>query len=165
MTRQQKFKEWVDNCSFREATLLVDLLVCGYILFMYIEAVLLASNEQLANISWVSALLGKVVIYSIVLMIASYIMLSLVSDKELEQPLDVREKQINLIGYKYSAWILQIGLAVGILQYQIEAYEIFASKINIPFLPLHIMVIAFMLAEIVNYLMQLIKGRTGEIYD
>ena len=165
MTRQQKFKEWVDNCSFREATLLVDLLVCGYILFMYLEAVLLASNEQLANISWVSALLGKVVIYSIVLMVASYIMLSLASDKELEQPLDVREKQINLIGYKYSAWILQIGLAVGILQYQIEAYEIFAGKINIPFLALHIMVVAFILAEIVNYLMQLIKGRTGEIYD
>lgn len=79
--------------------------------------------------------------------------------------MDVREKQINLIGYKYSAWILQVGLAVGIFQYQIEANQFFADKISMPFLPLHIMVVAFILAEIVFYGVQLIKGRTGAIYD
>jgi hypothetical protein len=98
-------------------------------------------------------------------MIISHILLEFASEKELEQPLDVREKQINLIGYKYSAWILQIGLVIGIFQYQIEASDFFAEKMVIPFLPLHIMVVAFILAEVVNYSAQLIKGRTGAIYD
>ena len=165
MTRQKKFKEWLDSCSFREVTLLVDLLICGYILFYYLRAVLLATTEQLSDITWLSELLGNVIIYSIVLMIASYILLALASEKELDQPMDVREKQINLIGYKYSAWILQIGLGIGIFQYQIEANQFFADKISMPFLPLHIMVVAFILAEIVFYGVQLIKGRTGAIYD
>ena len=165
MTKQQKFKEWVDSCSFREVTLLVDLLICGYILFYYLSAVLSASSEQLADISWISSLLGDVIIYSIVLMIASYILLAFASEKELDQPMDVREKQINLIGYKYSAWILQIGLGIGIFQYQIEAHDFFADNMTIPFFPLHIMVIAFILAEVVFYGVQLIKGRTGAIYD
>lgn len=165
MTKQQKFKEWVDSCSFREVTLLVDLLICGYILFYYLSAVLSASSKQLADISWISSLLGDVIIYSIVLMIASYILLAFASEKELDQPMDVREKQINLIGYKYSAWILQIGLGIGIFQYQIEAYDFFADKMTIPFFPLHIMVVAFILAEVVFYGVQLIKGRTGAIYD
>ena len=165
MTRQQKFKEWLDSCSFREVTLLVDLMISGYILYLYLTKIFSATSEQLADIGWVSGVLGEIVVYSIVLMIISHILLEFASEKELEQPLDVREKQINLIGYKYSAWILQIGLVIGIFQYQIEASDFFDEKMVIPFLPLHIMVVAFILAEIVNYSAQLIKGRTGAIYD
>ena len=71
MTRQQKFKEWLDSCSFREVTLLVDLLICGYILFYYLRAMLLASTEQLSDITWLSELLGNVIIYSICLLYTS----------------------------------------------------------------------------------------------
>ena len=165
MNRKQKFKALLDSFSFREATLLFDLLICGYILYLYARAMVHATTEQLSNISWVSALLGEVVIFSIVLTVFSYIILALASEKELEQPMDVREKQINLIGYKYSAWILQIGLVISILQYQIEATEFFADKMTFPFLSLHIMVVAFILAEVVFYSIQLIKGRMGSIYE
>jgi uncharacterized membrane protein YesL len=51
-----------------------------------------ATPEQLASIEWLSTLMLEIIIYSIVLAVVSYILLALISDGELSQPMDVREK-------------------------------------------------------------------------
>ncbi|MBV7317573.1 hypothetical protein [Shewanella sp. NIFS-20-20] len=166
MTMPTQLKQWIQSISFRELTLSVDLLITGFIGYFYLQHLLQASPEQLSSASWVSGLLLEVIIYSIVLMVCSQILLAFISDKELEQPLDVREKQINLIGYKYTTYILQVGIVLAIIQYQVEAQlGIILIGKNVPFLTLHIMVCAFIIAEIVNYTTQLFKGRTGNIYE
>ena len=165
MTRSDMIKEWLQSISFREITLSVDLLACVYIGYFYVSNVLGATAEQLASASWLSGLLLDVIIYSVILMVASYVLLAFASDNELNQPLDVREKQISLVGYKYTAYILQVGICVAIFQYQIEAQELMPAEVQVPYLPLHIMVGAFIIAEIVNYATQLYKGRTGNIYE
>ncbi|MBQ4852190.1 hypothetical protein [Pseudoalteromonas sp. MMG012] len=165
MTRSAALKEFLQSISFRELTLSIDLLVSTYIGYFYLKNVFSASSEQLASPVWLSELLLQVIIYSIVLMVISYIVLAFISDDELEQPLDVREKQISLVGYKYTTYILQTGICIAIFQYQAHAQGFGPSiEYNIPFLPLHIMVCAFLLAEITNYATQLYKGRTGAIY-
>ncbi|PCC14305.1 hypothetical protein [Pseudoalteromonas sp. JB197] len=166
MTRSEKLKELLQSISFRELTLSIDLLVSVYISFFYVDSLINATTEQLASVSWLSGLLLQVLTYSVVLMVLSYLLLAFISDNELKQPLDVREKQINLIGYKYKAVILQVGICIAIFQYQIEANGWGpAIEYNIPYLPMHVMVGAFLIAEITNYIAQLYKGRTGDIYE
>ncbi|MBB1292747.1 hypothetical protein H5200_19000 [Pseudoalteromonas sp. SG43-7] len=166
MTRSEQLKELLQSISFRELTLSIDLLVSVYISFFYVDSLINATTEQLASVSWLSGLLLQVLTYSVVLMVLSYLLLAFISDNELKQPLDVREKQINLIGYKYKAVILQVGICIAIFQYQIEANGWGpAIEYNIPYLPMHVMVGAFLIAEITNYIAQLYKGRTGDIYE
>ncbi|MEH6397044.1 hypothetical protein [Pseudoalteromonas sp.] len=166
MTRSEKLKELLQSISFRELTLSIDLLVSVYISFFYVDSLINATTEQLASVSWLSGLLLQVLTYSVVLMVLSYLLLAFISDNELKQPLDVREKQINLIGYKYKAVILQVGICIAIFQYQIEANGWGPTiEYNIPYLPMHVMVGAFLIAEITNYIAQLYKGRTGDIYE
>ncbi|CAH9050866.1 hypothetical protein PSECIP111951_00281 [Pseudoalteromonas holothuriae] len=166
MTRSQQFKELLQSISFRELTLSIDLLVSVYISFIYVQSLTNATAEQLASVSWLSALLLEVLTYSVVLMILSYLLLAFISDDELKQPLDVREKQINLIGYKYKAYILQTGICIAIFQYQIEANGWGpAIEYNIPYLPMHVLVASFLIGEITYYAAQLYKGRTGNIYE
>ena len=166
MTRSEQLKELLQSISFRELTLSIDLLVSVYISSFYVDSLINATTEQLASVSWLSGLLLQVLTYSVVLMVLSYLLLAFISDNELKQPLDVREKQINLIGYKYKAVILQVGICIAIFQYQIEANGWGpAIEYNIPYLPMHVMVGAFLIAEITNYIAQLYKGRTGNIYE
>lgn len=166
MTRLAAVKAFLQSISFRELTLSINLLASTYIGYFYLQRVFYATPEQLASATWLSELLLQVIIYSIAIMVISYIVLAVVSDNELAQPLDVREKQINLVGYKYTAYILQAGICIAIFQYQAEAQGFGPSiEYNIPFLPLHIMISAFLLAEIANYSAQLYKGRTGDIYE
>lgn len=164
MSNKQKWIQWLQETSFRELTLSVDFLVTGYIGYLYVNALVNASPEQLASIEWLSSLLLQIVIYSIVLMVISYIVLAFISDDELSRPMDVREKQINLVGYKYSAIILQVGVILALVQYNIAAQGVAFMQSNVPHLPLHILVGAFLLAELAHYGVQLYKGRTGDIY-
>lgn len=165
MNNGKKLQQWLQETSFRELTLLVDFFVTGYIFYFYIRQLISASPEQLASMEWLSTLLLQVIIYSIVLMIISYIVLALISDDELSQPMDVREKQINLIGYKYAAIILQIGVVFAMIQYNIDAQGFDLMPQYIPHLPLHILLVAFLMAELAYYGVQLYKGRTGAIYE
>lgn len=166
MTRLAQFKELLQSISFRELTLSIDLLVSVYISYFYANSLINASAQQLASASWLSNLLLQVLTYSVILMVLSYLLLAFISDNELNQPPDVREKQINLIGYKYKAIILQVGMCVAIFQYQIEANGWgLAIEYHIEYLPMHVMVSAFLLGEIANYVAQLYKGRTGDIYE
>ncbi|MDD8057779.1 MULTISPECIES: hypothetical protein [Shewanella] len=164
MDNKQKLIQWLQETSFRELTLSVDFLVTGYIGYLYVSALVNATPEQLASITWLSTLLLQIIIYSIVLMVISYIVLGLISDNELNQPMDVREKQINLVGYKYSAIILQVGVILALVQYNIAAQGFEFMQSSVPHLPLHILVGAFLLAELAHYGVQLYKGRTGDIY-
>ncbi|MCF6434396.1 MULTISPECIES: hypothetical protein [Pseudoalteromonas] len=166
MTRQTQIKDFLQSISFRELTLTIDLLVSTYIGYFYLSSLYNATQEQLASASWLSSLLLQVVTYSVVLMVLSYLLLTFISDNELNQPLDVREKQIDLVGYKYKAHILQAGICIAIFQYQAQVNDWGpAIEYSVPYLPLHVMVAAFLLAEICSYVMQLFKGRTGDIYE
>jgi hypothetical protein len=165
MNKKDKLLEWMRGISFRELTLVVDFFITGCILYFYVESLCYGTAEQLSSVTWLSSLLLKVIIYSIVLSIASYLLLTFISDDELSKPLDVREKQISLMGYKYSATILQIGVVLAIFQYNMAAQGIAALEDLIPHIPLHVMVVAFLLAELANYGAQIVKGRSGEIYE
>ncbi|WP_351188351.1 hypothetical protein [Shewanella sp. TB4-MNA-CIBAN-0142] len=165
MSNKQKVHQWLQETSFRELTLSIDFLVTGYIFYLYLSQLFNATPEQLASIEWLSSLLLEIIIYSIVLMVVSYILLALISDDELSQPMDVREKQISLVGYKYSAIILQVGVVFAIFQYNIAAPDFdFMQQRTVPYLPLHILIVAFLTAELAHYGVQLYKGRTGDIY-
>jgi hypothetical protein len=163
MSNKDKLFEFLRGISFREFTLAVDFFVSGCILFFYVKSLYYGTAEQLASVSWLSGLLLEVIIYSIVLAIVSYLMLTFISDDELSKPLDVREKQIRLVGYKYSAAILQIGVVIAIFQYNVAAQSQLVVEDLMPHLPLHVMVVAFLLAELANYGAQIVKGRRGEI--
>ncbi|GGP46769.1 hypothetical protein GCM10009347_12650 [Shewanella algicola] len=165
MDNKQKVIQWLQETSFREVTLSVDFIVTGYISYFYLSQLLNATPEQLASIEWLSTVLLEVIVYSIVLMVVSYIALAFISDDELSRPMDVREKQINLVGYKYSAIILQVGVILALVQYNIAAQGFEFMQSSVPHLPLHILVGAFLLAELAHYGVQLYKGRTGEIYE
>ncbi|MGI2115441.1 hypothetical protein ACRN9G_17840 [Shewanella frigidimarina] len=165
MSNKQKVHQWLQETSFRELTLSIDFLVTGYIFYLYLSQLFNATPEQLASIEWLSSLLLEIIIYSIVLMVVSYILLALISDDELSQPMDVREKQISLVGYKYSAIILQVGVVFAIFQYNIAVQDFdFMQQRTVPYLPLHILIVAFLTAELAHYGVQLYKGRTGDIY-
>jgi hypothetical protein len=165
MSNKDKLFEFLRGISFREFTLAVDFFISGCILFFYVKSLYYGTVEQLASVSWLSGLLLEVIIYSIVLAIVSYLMLTFISDDELSKPLDVREKQIRLVGYKYSAAILQIGVVIAIFQYNAAAQSQLVVEDLMPHLPLHVMVVAFLLAELANYGAQIVKGRRGEIYE
>lgn len=165
MDNKQKLIQWLQETSFREVTLSVDFIVTGYISYFYLSQLLNATPEQLASIEWLSTVLLEVIVYSIVLMVVSYMALAFISDDELSRPMDVREKQINLVGYKYSAIILQVGVILALVQYNIAAQGFEFMQSSVPHLPLHILVGAFLLAELAHYGVQLYKGRTGEIYE
>ncbi|RPA23086.1 hypothetical protein [Shewanella frigidimarina] len=165
MSNKQKIHQWLQETSFRELTLAIDFLVTGYIFYLYLSQLFNATPEQVASIEWLSSLLLEIIIYSIVLMVVSYILLALISDDELSQPMDVREKQISLVGYKYSAIILQVGVVFAIFQYNIAVQDFdFMQQRTVPYLPLHILIVAFLTAELAHYGVQLYKGRTGDIY-
>ncbi|MEZ9237072.1 hypothetical protein [Shewanella sp. 10N.286.52.A9] len=164
MVNKQNLYQWLQETSFREVTLSVDLLVTGYIFYIYLSRMYYASAEELASTVWLSGVLLEIIIYSVVLMVLSYIVLAFVSDDELNQPMDVREKQINLVGYKYSAIVLQTGVILAMVQYGIEKQAEIILFEPIPHLPLHILLVAFLTAELAHYGVQLYKGRTGDIY-
>ena len=115
MSNKQKLHQWLQETSFREVTLSVDFLVTAYIFYIYLSRMYYASAEEFASTVWLSGVLLEIIIYSVVLMVLSYIVLAFVSDDELNQPMDVREKQIDLVGYKYSAMILQVGVVLAIV--------------------------------------------------
>ncbi|MFS1438236.1 hypothetical protein [Shewanella sp. 10N.286.48.A6] len=165
MSNANKLLQWLQETSFREVTLSVDLLVTGYIFYFYGSSLFHASPEELASIQWVSGIFLEIIIYSVVLMVVSYIALALITDDELSQPMDVREKQINLIGYKYSAIILNVGVILAIVQYSVEANDLGLSQLGFAHAPLHILVVSFLCAELAFYGVQLYKGRTGDIYE
>lgn len=165
MNNATKLQQWLQETSFREITLSVDLLVTGYIFYFYVSSLMNASAEDLASIQWISGVLLEIIIYSVVLMVVSYIALALITDDELSEPMDVREKQINLIGYKYSAIILNVGVIFAMVQYSIEANGLGFSQEGFAHAPLHILMVFFLVAELAFYGVQLYKGRTGEIYE
>lgn len=161
---KQKLHQWLQETSFREVTLSVDLLVTGYIFYLYLSRMYYASAEEFTSTVWLSGVLLEIIIYSIGLMVLSYIALAFVSDDELNQPMDVREKQIDLVGYKYSSIILQVGVIGAIAQYSLDQLAVEMMFEPIPHLPLHILLVAFLTAELAHYAVQLYKGRTGDIY-
>ncbi|ABE54710.1 hypothetical protein Sden_1424 [Shewanella denitrificans OS217] len=165
MSNKDKLFEFLRGVSFREFTLAVDFFISGCILYFYVKSLYYGTAEQLESATWLSGLLLEVIIYSIVLSIVSYLSLTFISDDELSKPLDVREKQISLVGYKYSAIILQVGVVMAIFQYNMAAQSIEGVRDLMPHLPLHVMVVAFLLAELANYGAQIVKGRSGEIYE
>ncbi|GGP91144.1 hypothetical protein GCM10009410_26550 [Shewanella ulleungensis] len=164
MDNKRKLIQWLQETSFREVTLFVDFLVTAYISYFYVSQLVNASTEQLASIEWLSTVLFEVIVYSIALMVVSYIVLAFISDDELSRPMDVREKQINLVGYKYTAIILQVGVILALFQYNIAAQDFEFMQSSLPHLPLHILVGAFLIAELAHYGVQLYKGRSGDIY-
>ena len=160
-----RLREFVDSLSFRELMISLDLVATLGILYFYLVRLLAATPEMLADASFISTLLLKVIVFSVAISIVSSLLLEFISDGELEQPLDEREKLISLSGNKYALWILQVGVCIAFFQYTAEAHNFGpAAEYNIPFLPLHIMLVSFLLSEAVNYLMQLVKGRAGDIY-
>ncbi|ALU45103.1 hypothetical protein [Pseudoalteromonas rubra] len=168
MTSNEKLKvlkALLDSLSFRDLTLTLDLLVTGAVVYFYATSLMAASAEQLASGTWISQLLIKVVGVSVVLSIISQLLLELVSDGDVEKPLDEREKYLSLVGNKYALWILQAGVCFAIGQYALEQNGLGAAqRAELPFLTLHIMVGAFLLAELVNYVTQLIQNRMGTLH-
>jgi hypothetical protein len=165
MSNKDNVFEFLRSVSFREFTLAVDFFISGCILYFYLKSLYFGTAEQLASVSWLSGLLLEVIIYSIVLSVVSYLLLTFITDDELSKPLDVREKQISLVGYKYSAIILQVGVVLAIFQYNVAAHSLVVVEDLMPHLPLHVMVVAFLLAELANYGAQIVKGRSGAIYE
>ncbi|WP_046005355.1 hypothetical protein [Pseudoalteromonas rubra] len=163
MTSNEKLKvlkALLDSLSFRDLTLTLDLLVTGAVVYFYASSLMMATAEQLASGVWISQLLVKVVGVSIAMSIVSQLLLELVSDGEVDQPMDEREKQVSLVGNKYALWTLQAGVCFAIGQYAFEQNGMgFAERAPLPFFTLHIMVGAFLLAELVNYATQLIRNR------
>lgn len=164
MTKNE-LRDFLNSISFRELTLTVDLVATLGILYFYLTRLIAATPEMQADAGFVSSLLLKAIVFSIVVAIASRILLQVVSDGELEQPLDEREKLIDLFGNKHALWVLQAGVCIAIFQYTAEAQNWLPAKGHqLPFLALHIMVVSFIVSEAVNYIMQLVKGRMSAVY-
>ena len=71
-----------------------------------------------------------------------------ISNGEFEQQLDEREKLIDLFGNKQALWVLQAGVCIAIFDYTAQAQNWSPTiEYTIPYLSLHIMVIAFVLSE------------------
>ena len=112
MTRSEHFKEFLQSISFRELTLSIDLLVSVYISYFYVNSLMNASTQQLSSVSWLSGLLLQVLIYSVILIVLSYLLLSFISDNELNQPPDVREKLEKQLD-KFAAELADVEEALG----------------------------------------------------
>jgi hypothetical protein len=54
---------------------------------------------------------------------------------------------------------------LGIVQYNLDVQGFAFMPQSIPHLPLHVLLVAFLLAELAHYGVQLYKGRTGDIYE
>ncbi|ODB41746.1 hypothetical protein BB427_09525 [Pseudoalteromonas sp. BMB] len=165
MESNNKIKAFLDSLSFRDLTIAIEFLVTGYILYFYLGEITAATEQLRQDPSWVSGLLLKVIVISIVTSIAGQLLLSFVSDKDMDKPLDEREKLVALSGCKPAYWVLQVGVCISIFQYSAEAQNWSqALPFELPFTPLHILVIAFLLAELVGYGTQLVKARLGAVY-
>ncbi|MEJ6472677.1 hypothetical protein [Pseudoalteromonas piscicida] len=165
MESGNKIKAFLDSLSFRDLTIAIEFLVTGYILYFYFGEIAAATEQLRQDPSWVSGLLLKVIIVSVVISIAGQLLLSFVSDRDIDRPLDEREKLIALCGVKPAYWVLQVGVCISIFQYCAEAQNWPRGlPFELPFAPLHILVIAFLLAELVGYGTQLIRARLGAVY-
>ena len=143
----------------------MELLVTGYVFYFYATELLTASDVMREDPSWVSGLLLKVIVISIIVSIAGSALLAFVSDDDIDKPLDERERLIALAGLKPAYWVLQSGVCVAIFQYTAEAHGWPQGvAIDVPFLALHILVVSFLLAELVGYGTQLVRAHTGASY-
>ena len=165
MDNDNKLKAFLDSLSFRDLTITVELLITGYVLYFYATELLTASTVMREDPSWVSGLLLKVVVISIIVSIAGRVLLDFVSDDNVDKPLDERQRLIALAGLKPAYWVLQSGVCIAIFQYTAEAHGWpQGATIAVPFLALHILVVSFLLAELVGYGTQLVQAHRGASY-
>ncbi|WP_440056360.1 hypothetical protein ACSLBF_19815 (plasmid) [Pseudoalteromonas sp. T1lg65] len=162
MSDNNRLKAFLDSLSFRDLTIAIELAITGYILFFYIGEIVAALPAERQDAGWASMLLLKVIATSIVISIAGQLLLSFVSDGDMDKPMDEREKQVAFSGCQQAYWVLQAGVCIAIFQYSAEAHGWPSSvQLDLPFLPLHILVVAFLMAELIGYGTQLVKSRIG----
>ncbi|PAJ74000.1 hypothetical protein CJF42_12665 [Pseudoalteromonas sp. NBT06-2] len=150
------------NISFREKSLWLEFIATVIIFNYYMNQILGFNNTQLADGSLIIGVLFEVVMYSVVLMIISSVILAFINHKDADKPLDEREQLIELKGSYYSNWILKVGIVIAIGQYALESNEwVIGLHQNIPFLPLHILVISFLLSELATFFIRIWLSRRG----
>lgn len=150
------------NSSFQEKNLWLELTATVLIFSYYLEQLLGFTRFQLADSTVIISLLFKVVMFSVILMSVSFAILTIINYKDAKKPLDEREALIDLKGSYYSNWILKVGVVIAVAQYALEsnAWAIGLHQ-NIPFLPLHILVLAFLLSEFISCVIQVRLFRKG----
>jgi len=150
------------NSSFQEKNLWLELIATLVIFAYYIEQLLGFSGSQLADSTVIINVLFKVVMFSVILMSVSFAILAIINYKDVNKPLDERESLIELKGSYYSNWVLKLGVVIAIAQYALEsnAWAIGLHQ-NIPFLPLHILVLSFLLSEFISCVIQIRLFRKG----
>ncbi|MBU2968908.1 hypothetical protein KO527_06065 [Pseudoalteromonas sp. C2R02] len=134
---------------------------CAYF-FLLLGTTSRFTRFQLADSTVIISLLFKVVMFSVILMSVSFAILTIINYKNAKKSLDEREALIELRGSYYSNWILKVGVVIAVAQYALEsnAWAIGLHQ-NIPFLPLHILVLAFLLSEFISCVKQVRLFRKG----
>jgi len=150
------------NSSFQEKSLWLEFSATVIIFSYYLNQLLGFDNKQLADGSLIIGVLFEVVMYTVVLMIISSVILAIINHKDADKPLDEREQLIELKGSYYSNWVLKVGIVIAIGQYALESNEwAIGLHQNIPFLPLHILVVSFLLSELVSFFVQIWLSHKG----
>ena len=148
--------------AYEEKGLWLQLGATLVILFIYGQTLIGYSPDELASAGVISSLLMKIVIFSISIMVIGHIALAIVDHRNAEGPKDEREQLIELKGAYHGYWVLQVGVYLAVTHYLVEISDwSFSLHFDIPFMTLHILCSAFLLAEAVAYGKQLWHHRAG----
>lgn len=132
------------DMSYTQKSRLLEVAITFVVLFNYLQAVLSMTPEAQMDPSLASGLLIKLVIQTVVMLVVMHSILAAFNSKYANRAKDEREQAIALKAKSVSLFILQLGVV----------NAVFALLVNtvypIPMSPVHQLVIAALLSEIIG---------------
>lgn len=130
--------------SYTQKTRLLEAGITLIVLFNYLKAVLSMTPEAQMDPALASGLLIKLVIQTVVMLVVMHSILAAFNAKYANQPKDEREQAIALKAKGVSLFILQLGVVNAVFAILVD------SVYPIPMSPIHQLVIAALLSEVIG---------------
>lgn len=130
--------------SYTQKTRLLEASITLVVLFNYLQAVLSMTPEAQMDPTLASGLLIKLVIQTVVMLVIMHSILAAFNSKYASQAQDEREQAIALKAKSVSLFVLQLGVVNAVFALLVD------SVYPIPMSPVHQLVIAALLSEVIG---------------
>ncbi|MDP2635953.1 MAG: hypothetical protein ACPG5Z_07460 [Pseudoalteromonas sp.] len=130
--------------SYTQKTRLLEAVITLVLLFNYLQGVLSMTPEAQMNPTLASGLLIELAIQTVVMLVIMHSILAAFNTKYANQPRDEREQAIALKAKSVSLFILQLGVVNAVFALLVD------SVYPIPMSPVHQLVIAALLSEVIG---------------
>ncbi len=135
--------------SYTQKTRLLEVGITLVVLFNYLKAVLAMTPEAQMDPTLASGLLIKLVIQTVIMLVVMHSILAAFNTKYAGQAKDEREQAIALKAKSVSLFVLQLGVVNAVFALLVD------SVYPVPMSPVHQLVIAALLSEVIGALVEI----------